>query len=384
MVAGAFTIGLLLAEWSARLLVTHDVDGNLYQSAFHLKPYRLPVKMVSGTVERYLNSTNSILVYDAELGWLPRASQQCFNAEAIWSLPEEFSKDRTPGTLRIAVFGGSYALGKTYTTGWSTLMARGLSHSGIKPEVLNFGVPGYSMDQAFLRWQKEGKGYHPHIVIFGFNAGYCSDNLNLVRSFQHPGTEIVFFKPRFELVGGKLNLLNVPTPAPDELAEIIADFPNWNLADKERYYNPMDYQTTWYSRSRLAALAVARWQRDGTRKETADFYQPDGEPARLALTILSHFRHSVENSGGMFAVAHLPSENHLLSQRADGRMEIAGLLTALAEVTPLLDPTPMIMKAAEGKKLAGFFQENHYSEALHEVIGKAVAAQLLEQLPITP
>ena len=39
--------------------------------------------------------------------------------------------------------------------------------SGKATEIINLGVSGYGMDQAFLRWQKLGKKFKPDLVIFG-------------------------------------------------------------------------------------------------------------------------------------------------------------------------------------------------------------------------
>ena len=35
-------------------------------------------------------------------------------------------------------------------------------------EFENFGVPAYGLDQAFLRYQREGRPTHPQIVVIGF------------------------------------------------------------------------------------------------------------------------------------------------------------------------------------------------------------------------
>lgn len=40
-------------------------------------------------------------------------------------------------------------------------------------EFENFGVPAYGLDQAFLRYQREGRRTHPRILVIGF----LSENL---------------------------------------------------------------------------------------------------------------------------------------------------------------------------------------------------------------
>lgn len=63
-------------------------------------------------------------------------------------------------------------------------------------EVLNFGVPAYSLDQALLRYEKEGKPFKPRIVLMGFMTNHIRRNVNVYRPFMNPGS-IPAAKPRF-------------------------------------------------------------------------------------------------------------------------------------------------------------------------------------------
>lgn len=81
-------------------------------------------------------------------------------------------------------------------------------------EVLNMGVPGFGIDQAYLKYQHFGARYQPDVVVFGI---YTSDYERSSMSFS------TFAKPRFAVEGSSVTLTNQPVPSPaDELQRIGA------------------------------------------------------------------------------------------------------------------------------------------------------------------
>jgi hypothetical protein len=111
---------------------------------------------------------------------------------------------------------------------------------GAKYQILNFGVPGYGIDQAYLRFTEEVDLWAPKIAILGFIA----DDLNRavdVYTFLKPSWGIPFSKPRFLANEQGLQLLNVPTIAPDKMfgLEAISDLPHLSL---EINYFDFDWQ----------------------------------------------------------------------------------------------------------------------------------------------
>jgi hypothetical protein len=75
-------------------------------------------------------------------------------------------------------------------------------------EVLNLGVHGYGHDQMLLYLKEEGVKYKPDIVLLGFISEDVQRNALCFRDYA---------KPCFELVNGKLELQNVPIPAPEAM-----------------------------------------------------------------------------------------------------------------------------------------------------------------------
>jgi hypothetical protein len=110
------------------------------------------------------------------------------------------------GIERIEVFGDSFAFGSEVDddSTYSAVLERTLPAS----EVLDFGVPGYGLDQMLQRFRAEGPAYHPDVVVIGMVSSLLARN---EMSFSN------WYKPYFVLDGGgQLQLRGVPVPGLDE------------------------------------------------------------------------------------------------------------------------------------------------------------------------
>ena len=114
----------------------------------------------------------------------------------------EYAYQKQATKKRILILGDSFTFGigvsdnETYPY-YMEKMSSGL-------EVLNFGVSGYGHDQMLLYLKEAGIRYKPDIVILGFVYSDLSRNM-LKFNNKYP-------KPKFVLVGNKLQLTNVPVP----------------------------------------------------------------------------------------------------------------------------------------------------------------------------
>ena len=72
-------------------------------------------------------------------------------------------------------------------------------------QVLNMGVPGYGIDQSFLKYREHGAAYQPDVVLFGiFLPDYVRSSLSFT----------AFAKPRFVQKDDAIHLENQPVPHP--------------------------------------------------------------------------------------------------------------------------------------------------------------------------
>lgn len=374
--AMVFALGLL--EIVVRVQSFRDGDGAWRFRSTRLKPYRLPVARVERDMAMLSTSTNSFLFYDPDLGWRPRPGLLEHNAAGFRTTGGVPEKAPAEGVLRIALFGDSYTEGSAHGGWWRVLEER-MNAAGVKCEVLNFGVGGYGMDQAYLRWKKEGAGWQPRIVILGFFADDCYRNLNLLRLLRDPDSGIPLMKPRFVLEGDGLRLLNSPTPAPGELAAIVRDFPRWTLAGHEYFFHPEDFRETLLRRSRLGALIEAKAGLAGRATQAEKFFQPGGEAAQITLRLLRQMHGEVTAAGANFYIAHLPSLPDLTNLRVSGRMPQSELLAQVRREHEVIDVAPALLAAGAGREDRDFFFDGHYREEFHRLAGEVLAEALARQ-----
>ena len=158
---------------------------------------------------------------------------------------KEFDKIPSENVLRIALFGDSYTYGSAANLEdtWAYHLEQELMSQGIPNEVLNFGVGGYGIDQAYLRWLHEGKLYHPDIVVFGYMVDDIPRNANIFRGLlrlskggKMNGT--IYSKPRFIMDSEALSLIENPANTIDELFNAYVTLDNDSLRHYDMYYDP--------------------------------------------------------------------------------------------------------------------------------------------------
>jgi hypothetical protein len=161
--------------------------------------------------------------YDSDLGWAHRPGARGWLVEP--ELRVEVAIDREglrgpevtvakpPGTLRVGIFGDSFAEGwgvaepSTLRAQLEALLRKRLG-SGV--QVLNFGVAGYGTDQEWLSYTSRGERFGPDVVILLFFTNDLWDNLNQ-RGIG--GRGVLVPKPRFlPTADGGLELQGVPVP----------------------------------------------------------------------------------------------------------------------------------------------------------------------------
>jgi hypothetical protein len=366
---------LLGLEGVVRVLSRTDLDGETRFRFTRLKPYRLPVRHAERDIGTYLASQDSTMIYDPELGWSQRPGVVGHNTAGFITSGPAPERVPSPDRLRIALFGDSFTQG-TYENGWWRVLEAQLNASGLKCEVLNFGVGGYGMDQAYMRWQRDGKPWQPQVVVMGFFAEDCYRNVNLLRLLRDPDSGIPFMKPRFVTEGEGLRLVNSPTPNPAQVPAIVRDFESWPLRSQEHFFCAADFRLNSWRWSRLAALVEAKMALVGEASRAAEFFRPDGEATKLALRIVRQMRTEVEASGAKFYVAHLPGKADLEALRQTGRFRYEPLYTALKAENAVIALEPALQAAAGARKYEDFFYDGHYRAEFEAVIGKEMASAL--------
>ncbi len=222
----------------------------------------------------------------------------------------EFTETPPADSLRVALFGDSFVADVDVNDdeAWALQLEVKLDQAGIRAEVMNFGVSGYGMGQAYLRWQELGYKYSPDIVIFGLQPENLNRNVNIFRTIYQPQGPFIFSKPRFILNGQDLSVVNNPTLTPEGLIAAYREFDSHPLAAYEFYYDSHHLVSQWWSESWLMVLLHDFLQKNVGEAED---YSPTSERFMLGKAIIDAFAAEVEAAGGSFLTIHLPLREHL-------------------------------------------------------------------------
>jgi hypothetical protein len=244
----------------------------------------------------------------------------------------EYDKTPSPGVVRIAAFGDSFTYGSDVTLEES--WEKQLAASAPSLEVLNYGVGAYGLDQAYLRYLEQGAVYSPHIVFIGYMSENIARNVNVFRPFYRRSyRNVIFTKPRFKLINGKLVLLKNPVATFEDHERLL-------LHDREVLAklgeNDYHYQTR-YNRGPfdfLATVRLIKLVRSVLDKEILHpifkrngMYNVDSEAYQLTLRIFDAFHRDVLENGALPIILIFPDLNDLPRSR-EGKQR---------RYTPLMD-----------------------------------------------
>lgn len=377
-------LSLLMLEGAVRVIGRTDADGTFYVRQQPVPPLHLPVAQLEHAVQQYRATAQTLFVDDAALGWKPRAGASndlyAYNAAGLRApTTVAATPDAAAARLRVAIFGDSFAHGSEvpFEQSWGARLQDALVRPDREVEVLNFGVPGYGMDQAFLRWEHEGRAYAPDVVVFGLQVENAGRNLNLLRVL-YDSADLPFAKPRFIEAGDDLELINVPVPTPEDVVRIVRNLEAWPLVGHERYYDRDRYESRPWRYSRLAGTIEALLA--GQSRGQLEGELPD-EQRRLAFRIIDRFARSVRASGARFVVVHFPRRTDLERARSDGRLPNLALLEAVGQHAPIVRiDGPLLDRAAGGDLGPLFSPGGHYSPEGYGILAAAVAERLQTEL----
>ncbi len=377
VLAGSF-MAFLIGEGWVRLIGRSDIDGNFYVRSLRCYPYCLPLHKWTKGIETYRAFKNNCIQYDPVLGWVPRPHGESrsgnyrYNSDGIRSeITDSVVSDAPdPDVLRIAIFGDSFTHGDgvPFRETWGYFLEENLRSSGVNAEVLNFGVGGYGMDQALLRWRTGGSRYKPQIVIFGLQMENIGRNVNTARPVYFPRTGIPFFKPRFILENNELKLVNTPTPAPDEMMAVIRDFARWENLKYEHWYDTR-YTERMVLKSRLIGFVWSFIDQKILRKD----FVPLADAELLSLAIIRKFKEEVESTGAKFFVVFLPARWNL-------RIKSNHFLDEAKKISDIFNPQSALLEKAATQVELDVLIPAHYSAGANKIVADVCAVELIDKI----
>ncbi|MCY4017884.1 MAG: hypothetical protein OXG39_00605 [Chloroflexi bacterium] len=373
----SLALALMLLEAIIRVAGSVDADGQFSFLGYTLEPYALPINRLKEGINAYLHNVDTAtILYDKRTGWAYRPNslrhQGTFTVNSSGMRSQrEFSKDPLPDTLRIAAFGDSFTAGDDVNDDqvWTHQLKLALKQKGMRTEVMNFGVGGYDMGQALLRWQAIGQQFQPDIVIFGFQPENLDRNVNVFRILYIHGPSIPFSKPRFIVSDGNLELINMPALPPEQMVATFEAFATHPLAAYEDYYRSRDVVSKWWQRSRLAAFIyeVTKAQESATEAD----YGPASERGMLGKAIVGAFAADVAEHNADFFVVHLPLPQHMAHVHSGGKSPYRYLLDHLRETYRYIPFDELLGPEYMDERYWG--PTGHYGAEVEALLGQTAA-----------
>lgn len=377
---GSLVFLFAAAEVAVRVLGERDASGNFYFKNRIIHPHRLPVGMVAERVRALKDADDSIVTFHEVLGWAPRPGAvsadglYSYNSQGVRSPVPTFAAKPPEGVLRIAMFGDSFTHGDDvpYEHSWGAVLEQLLNEAGIPAEILNFGVGGYGIDQALLRFQQQGAAFAPHLVVLGFQPENLKRNLNLLRPLYDPRSGLPFAKPRFIFTDRGIDLINVPVLPPERMAATLSDLDAWELRPHEYFYDPADFQGSWWQRSKLLATAYdLKVNQEDRWLLKRIIFREKSEEQQLGWAIIQAFDMEVTATGARFMIVHLPSNQEMKLRVGLGRWSYQTFLDALDGAYDVVHPEGALMQAAQAHGLGEIFA-GHYNEKGNRIIAQEI------------
>lgn len=325
----------------------------------------------------------SYIVYDDLMGWTSgrnrkRSSNKILffsSSEGIRAPHEGVTFAKHGGKPRIALVGDSYTFGEdvTYEDTWGSRLEKVL---GSEVQVLNFGVSGYGIDQAYLRYEKDARGWNPKIVIFGLISHDAERAMTVYPCINWPAWNIPFSKPRFILRDGDLKKLNVPPLAPEAIFSrgSISELP---FLEYDKGYRQSDWQQSFFHLSYLARLFVSRFPRWSA-------VTPDvSEEALVSVnaSILKAFVRSAEQAGSIPIVVYFPWKEEL--DRGDLGIPSSPLPSGKQVLQQAgiayTDLTSCLLKVNSAER---FIPDGHYTPQGHAAVANCLLNVVNEALAV--
>ena len=242
---------------------------------------------------------------------------------------------------------------------------------GSEFEVLNFGVGGYGVDQAYLRYEKDVRQWKPKVVIFAFISDDVERTMLLYYSLSRGEWLVPYSKPRFILRDKDLTKLNVPPIPPQELFArgSISEIP---YLEYDRGYRPHDWQSSWIHRSYLARAILTVFSRH-------EVVTPDISDAALVsvnASILKAFVQSATSEGSIPLLGYFPESNAEIDELSRplplGKKVLQEVGREYTDLTPCVEP---LNPSERFGKYAHYSPQSNarVAQCLSNVVRKALA-----------
>ena len=328
-------------------------------------------------------------IIDSELGWTYRPGQ----ISADDHITEQglrgnrlYSDRAHSGVLRVAAYGDSFTYGSEVSNehAWTYVLEQVSSDI----EVLNYGVPGFGTDQAYLRYLREQNSLSPSAVLICFAPVDLGRSVNVYRRFIST-RELPLSKPRYMLDGnGELQLLPSPLSNAADYRDLV-DNPALitEFGEYDYWYSALVYENPLYDWSATVRLLSNIWLQldrkliSDNRLLHGDQFNRESEAFVVQTAILRQFYDDVIDSGQKPIILLFPGLSDVANSTAGTDNSYAPLIDYLqVENMQYVDAIEPLVRALSNHALQDLFAPGgHYSEIGNRMVAHFLADRLADE-----
>jgi len=368
--------GFMLAEFVVRAITKPGEFGKRIGS-LSLVPYDWSI--FAATNLEYLKRSH-YYIEDSLLGYTIAPDSEGHDGtykSSIEGLRSEYrgeSLASRSATQLVALFGDSFTFGEDvpFQETWANYLQQRVS-SGV--QIINFGVPGYGVDQAYLRYKRDGAKWPVSVAVLAFIQADLYRNVSAYM-FLHFDWQMPFSKPIFSIDGSDLRLATKPTLPAEALfsKRSIAELP---FLEYDINFDPQLWtQHPFYNSYLVRAFAsrFSRWPR-----RTA--HTSDDVVVQVGTRLIEAFVGTASARNARAIVLYLPSRNDFVTKEPLLKWRVKGALAAKG--VELYDLTECLTNQIPAPEL--FIPEHpHYTGRANAAVASCVQpliASLLSPLP---
>ncbi|NOS78165.1 MAG: SGNH/GDSL hydrolase family protein [Nitrospira sp.] len=332
---------LFVGEVALRLLVVRtNTEEKLGTLLLYPRQWKKTQAAYLSIIDK-ADQSKPYVVPDEDLGWTLGSGRSSQNGlyfignQGIRTARAGEVLNTKPRPCRIALVGDSFTFGESvaFEDTWGSALESALQGHC---QVLNFGVPGYGVDQMYLRYLRDVRPWHPDIVILAFISDDVARTMSVYSFLTFPDAEMPFSKPRFVFRNGGVQIINRPLVTAREVFSVAAirELPFIAL---DRKYEPMEWdQPRWdlLSHSYLFRLLTSLYPVHKLERPETSM----AETVKINGALFLKFQQAVIADGGKPFIVHLPSESDILGKYSEsvGVKVLKSVQLAHVDVTPCM------------------------------------------------
>ena len=278
---------------------------------------------------------------------------------------EDFHLEKPPGIFRVISLGDSTTEGfevrQNYT--YAAVLERYLRKNGIKAEVFNTGISGFSTAEELIYLENEGIKYNPDAVVLGFFANDFDDN---VRS------------DLFRMEGGQLVIANNTYIPGVRILDVINAVALLRWLSENSYLYSFAMNTVWDAAKRARLRSSEPWKEtELTIPTSIDKYKTE-----LEVALLQRLYAFCRAHGIMLIVADIPQCAAVEKAELDFSGSVpVDLQSQFRENSDALILSEDILAPYRGlTEFHGMHGTAHINEFSHLMLGSAVGRDILTLL----